>query len=75
MAAKVSYKVNRVTETHKECYSCKGTGTKKISMGGGNHKTVSCSTCSSTGVSKGEHIEEVDLIEALINLGLVSIEK
>jgi hypothetical protein len=70
----IKYKVRRITEQHRMCTFCKGTSHVRINLGGGNHKMVSCSTCLGTGVAKFEHLDEIDLIDALEVLGFKVIE-
>lgn len=65
---KVSFTVKRVTKGRKMCETCRGTGKKEMKING-LFKQVPCSWCQN-GVTTVEHMTEVDLIDALTELGI-----
>ncbi len=63
---RVEFRIKRVTFYRKQCPMCGGTG--KRSQG---YKEVPCGSCRN-GVAEHEHHTEVSLLDALLELGLIS---
>jgi reverse gyrase len=65
----VVYTVNKVTKARRMCPVCGGTARREVNMGG-YHKEVACTSCLN-GVTTIEHLTQVDLTEALTEIGLL----
>lgn len=67
---KVEYRVRKITREVRFCPVCGGKKTVEINLGQHQHKTVTCSTCTGTGVYYFERPDEISLVEALTELGI-----
>jgi hypothetical protein len=65
----IRYTVKKLTIGHKMCTTCGGTGKIEVKVVGGAFKNQPCAWCLN-GVAKIEHITEIDLVQALTELGI-----
>lgn len=66
--SKIEYRVKKVTFARKQCTICGGTGKREQKING-MFKQVPCCHCIN-GITKIEHITEIDLLDALTELGI-----
>lgn len=67
------YRVKKITYESRLCPTCRGSRTRDINIGGGQRKTVNCSTCQGSGLYKDERETDIDLKTALNEMGIYKI--